>query len=103
MKDIFDDPKAQVSLLLIALAKNNGALRKAETNKAVQHYAIHRLEESLIGACLAVNPKLSNVSSVRFYKDTHVPGYLNIVPQDKIDFPAADALAELLHQRRTKN
>jgi hypothetical protein len=93
------DHKAQVSLLLIALAKENGDdLRIAETNKAAHHSAIHRLEESLIGACLAVNPKLFNVSSVGFYRDTHVPGYLNTVPQDKINFPAANALAKLLHQ-----
>jgi hypothetical protein len=103
LKNVFDDTKGQVSLLLIALAKGNGDLRKAETNKAAHHSAIDRLEESLIGACLAVNPDLFNVSSVGFYRDTHVPGYLNTVPEDKIKFPAANALAKLLHQRRTKS
>ncbi len=103
LKEWFGDPKAQVSLLLIALAKENGDLRKAEANKAGHHSAIHRLEESLIGACLAVNPDLFNVSSVGFYRDTHVPGYLNTVPEDQINFPAADALAKVLHQRRTKS
>ena len=103
LKEWFGDPKAQVSLLLIALAKRNGDLRKAETNKAGHHSAIRRLEESLIGACLAVNPDLFNVSSVDFYRDTHVPGYLNTVPEDKRNFPAASALEKLLHQRRTKS
>jgi hypothetical protein len=103
LKEWFGDRKAQVSLLLIALEKGNGDLRKAETSKAGHHSAIHRLEESLIGACLAVNPKLFNVSSVGFYRDTHVPGYLNTVTEDKTNFPAANALAKLLHQRRTKN
>ena len=103
LKELFDH-KAQVSLLLIALAKENGDdLRIAETNKAGHHSAIHQLEESLIGACLAVNPDLFNVSSVGFYRDTHVPGYLNTVPEDKIKFPAASALAKLLHQRRIKS
>jgi hypothetical protein len=104
LKNIFEDTKGQVSLLLIALAKDNGDdLRIAETNKAAHCSAIHKLEESLIGTCLAVNPRLLNVSSVRFYRDTHVPGYLNTVPQDKIDFAAANALAKLLRQKRTNS
>jgi hypothetical protein len=100
LENRLEDLKAQASLLLIALANSNGELRKAETNKAGHHYAIHRLEESLIGACLAANPKLYNLSSVRFYKDTHVPGYLNTVSEDRMKFPAAKALARLLHQEK---
>ena len=43
LKELFDR-KAQVSLLLIALAKENGDdLRIAETNKAGHHSAIHLL------------------------------------------------------------
>ena len=94
LRNSLADPKAQASLLLIALAKDNGDLREAEKNKASHHSAIHRLEESLIGACLAVNPKLFNVSSKGFYRDTHVPGYLNS-PSGERD-KSAKSLAKLL-------
>jgi hypothetical protein len=98
LKTYLAQPQVRASLLLIALAGEKGDLRIAETNKSSHHAAIHRLEESLIGACLAVNPNLFNLSSVGFYKDTHVPGYLNTIPEDRKRFPAAKVLAKLLYQ-----
>lgn len=86
-----------ISIFLLPRATPRGRIRKA--NEQIKHdglKSIRQLEFTLIGACLKLNRALMNKQEARFHDSMHVAGFIDAGPTDR-DFPAAQALSELLH------